>query len=643
MSVEWYGWAGAILRIDLTREKIVKQPLSREMAYNFLGGRGFNAKVLWDEIKPGIDPLSPDNVLCIGVGPLNGTLMPMSGRFNVSCKSPLTGILCDGNLGGHWAPELKFAGYDQIVITGKAKKPVYIWINDDNVEIRDADHLWRTTTWKTEKTINEELGSDVHVCCIGQAGENLVRASTTIANLFRSGSPGSGAVWGSKNLKAIAVKGTKGVKIAKVNDFWNLVEEDRKFLMENEYIQGTVVGLGTPGYSPYWYWPFDAQGLTSDEAKSKMGGEILLERYTANLEGCFNCMAPCGRFFRVLVGPYSGMKGRAPEAGAVITTGYYCGNVDLSSVLRINNLCNQYSLNTYPAGDVIQLAIELYEKGLITKKDTDGLPLEWGDEEVEIELIHKIALREGFGNKLAEGPYCFAKIIGKGAEKLYSHTYAYGRGAGYSGHLGLLYMTSTRGADHLRGVSERYPPALWKGRGLTGLNEAAVILGQHEWVLADCLERCKSAVNTWAIGCPLRDPLGVGRAKLLSAATGWNVTSEELDKVAERVYNIERAINVREGASRKHDQPPWKSFNLIVDGEPIVNQAERGKALDNYLRLRGWDVKTGIPTRKKLEELGLSYVADELEAGMPYPEWNGPPLWPLEKYPKGGERAKATR
>jgi len=639
MSDKWYGWAGTILRIDLTREKIVKQPLSKDMACNFLGGRGFNAKVLWDEIEPGTDPLSPNNVLCIGVGPLNGTLMPMSGRFNVSCKSPLTGILGDGNIGGHWASELKFAGYDQIVITGKAKKPVYIWINDDDVEIRSADHLWGKTTWETEKIITKEHGRDVQVCGIGQAGENLVRCSTTIANLFRSGSPGSGAVWGSKNLKAIAVKGTKGVKIAKQNEFLKLTEEDRKFLIENEYIQGTIVGLGTPGYAPYWFWPFDAKGLTAEEARSKIGGEILLERYTVNLEGCFNCMAPCGRFFRVLVGPHAGIRGRAPEGGSIITMAFYCQNLNWPSILKIINLCNQYSLNTYPTGDVIQLAMELYEKGIITKEDTDGLPLEWGNEEVEIELIHKIALREGFGNKLAEGPYCFAKIIGGEAKKLYSHTYGYGRGAGYSGSLGLLYMTSTRGADHLRGVSERYPPKLWKGRGLAELNEAAVILGQHEWVLADCLERCKCAVNTWAIGCPLRDPLGVGRAKMLSAATGWDVKPEELDKVAERVYNIERAFNVREGCSRKYDRPPWKSFNLLVNGKHIITQEECDIMLNNYYILRGWNVKTGVPTRKKLEGLGLGYVADELEAGIPYPEWDGPPLWPLEKYPHGGERA----
>ncbi|MHA2408137.1 MAG: aldehyde ferredoxin oxidoreductase family protein [Candidatus Ranarchaeia archaeon] len=563
MVNEWYGWAGTILRVGLTKEKIDKKPLTKELAYNFLGGRGFNAKVLWDEIKPGIDPLGPENVLCIGVGPLNGTAMPMSGRFNITCKSPLTGILGDGNAGGYWAPELKFAGYDQIVITGRSEKPVYLWINDDCVEIKDASHLWGKTTWESEKIIQEEHGKDVQVCGIGQAGENLVRASTTIANLFRSGSPGSGAVWGSKRLKAIVVKGTKGVKIADPEKFLELVEKDHEFLLKNEYIQGTIVGLGTPGYAPYWYWPQDARGLTAEEAKAKVGGEVLHEMYVSQLKGCFNCLAPCGRYYNINTGKYAGTRGKAPEAATIITMGFYCGNLNLASILKLNNLCNQYGLNTYPAGDAIQLAMRLYEKGVITKKDTDGLSLEWGNEEAQFELVHKMALREGFGNKLAEGPYVFAKIIGKGAENLYPHNYGYSRGSGYYGlPLGLLYMTSTRGADHLRGVSERYPPMLWKGRGLSKLNESAIIIGQHEWVLADCLERCKSAVNTWAIGCPL-----------------------------------------------------------------------------NYYIIRGWDLSSGIPTRKKLNKLNLEYVADEIESGSPYLDWRGPNLWSLDNYPHGGKRA----
>jgi aldehyde:ferredoxin oxidoreductase len=636
-SREWYGWAGRILIIDLTKEMIYKQPLSKAMAYGFLGGRGFNAITLWNELKPGIDPLHPDNVLCIGVGPLNGTLMPMSGRFNVSCKSPLTGILGDGNLGGHFGAELKFAGYDQIVVKGKAKKPVYLYIRDDEVEIKSAEHLWRKTTWETEEVLKNEHGRDVRVCCIGQAGENLVRSSTTIADMFRSGSPGSGAVWGSKNLKAIVVKGTKEVKIAKPDEFLKLVEEDQKFLLSNEYIQGTIVGFGTPGYAPYWFWDFDAEGLTNEEAKAKLGGEELVERYMASLEGCFNCLSPCGRLFRIIVGRYAGTRGKVPEGGAIITLGFYQWNLKWPVMLKINNLCNQYSLNTYPVGDSIKLAIELYERGIITKKDTDGMELKKGDEEIIIELIHKIALREGFGNLLAEGPLNFAKRIGKGAEKLYPHTYGYGRGAGYIGHMAIAYMTSTRGADHLRGVSERYPPALWKGRGLKGIDEAAIILGQHEWCLADSLERCKCAVNTWAIGNPLRDPVGEGRAKMVAAVTGWNVTPREMDLIAERIYNVERAFNVREGACRKYDQPPEIAFEIL---KGILSRETCDKILDNYYRLRGWDIKTGIPLRKKLEELGLGYVADELEANIPYPEWNGPPLWPLDKYPHGGERAK---
>lgn len=640
MSQQWYGWAGTILRINLTAQKVIKQPLSKEIAYNFLGGRGFNAKILWDEVEAGIDPLLPENVLCLAVGPLNGTVMPMSARFNVSCKSPLTGILCDGNIGGYWGPELKFAGYDQVVVTGKSKDPVYVWISDDNVEIMKADHLWGKTTWETEKILQEDHGRDTQVCGIGQAGENLARVSTTMANLFRSGSPGSGAVWGSKNLKAIAVRGTKGVRIAEPEVFFDLAKQDHDFLVGSEYLQGTVAGLGTPGYAPYWFWPQDARGLTAEEAKAKLGGEVLLERYVTQLKGCFNCMVPCGRYFNIFVGPYAGTRGKAPEAATMITMAFYTGNLEWASILKLTNLCNQYGLNTYPTGDAILLAMELYEKGAISLEDTDGLALKWGDETVEEELVHKIALREGLGNKLAEGPYVFAKMIGKGAERLYSHTYGYGRGSGYYGYTqGLCYMTSTRGADHLRAVSERYPPALWKGRGLKELDESAIILGQHEWVLADCLERCKCAVNTWAVGSPLHDPLGVGRAKMLSAAVGREVTPLELDTLAERVYNLERAFNVREGASRKYDWPPWKSFNLPTVAQPTISVEQCNTMLDRYFSLREWDIKTGVPRRKKLEDLGLSYVANELEKLPQGLEWKGPQLWSLDRYPHGGNRA----
>lgn len=630
---EWFGWAGTILRIDLTKEEIIKQPLTKEMAYNFLGGRGFNSKVLWDEIEPRIDPLGPKNVLCLGVGPLNGTLMSLSGRSTSSCLSAMTGIFGDGNMGGVWGAELKIAGYDQIVVTGKSKKPVYVWIDDDNVEIKDASHLWGTTTWEADRIIRHEHGRDVSVCGIGQGGENLVRTASTICDLSRSSNPGSGAVWGSKNLKAVTVRGTKGVKIARPKEFERLVEEDRNYLLNNEYIQGTIGTIGSPGHTPYWQASNDPKIV-----KEKLGGEKLLEQYQVSLESCFNCPVHCGRYYRILIGPYAGTRGLHVDSGGSALVANSLRNFNLASALKANSLCDQYGLCASQARHAIGFAMKLYERGILTKKHTGGIAFEWGDDKLEIEMIHKIALREGFGNMLAEGGYGVAKIIGKKTKELFKHVYGSERGL-----VGRLYnlaiATSTRGADHLRGLIQRVPPKFLAERGLIEdeckvvsfleLKEEAVVIGQHEMALADSLERCKCSVTSYAISCPLpMYPLGEGRSKLLSAATGKKWTPQELDLLGERIYNIERAFSVRFGASRKHDRPTKEYLSKGYD-----------KSLDRYYTLRGWD-KMGIPTRAKLEELGLKYVADELEKGKPYSDWDGPPLWPLKKYPRGGNRAE---
>lgn len=622
MAKEWFGWAGTILRIDLTKEKIIKQPLNKELAYNFLGGRGFNAKTLWDEIKPGIDPLGPENVLCIGLGPLNATLMPMSSRMNVSCKSPLTGILGDGNAGGFFSVELKFAGYDQIVFIGRAKKPVYLWIEDEDVEIRDAGEIWGKSVYEIDKILRKEHGEDIEICGIGQAGENLVRTASTMSGLASSANPGSGAVWGSKNLKAIVVRGTKGVKITKFDEFVELCKQDYERLLKFEYGQERYGTVGTAGHIRYW----GTYGLTKEEFK-KFSGLDLLERYVYSLKSCFMCPLHGKRFYRILTGHYAGTRGSSLEGSPLFSISVKSKIFDWAALCKANNLCDQYGLCDSKTYAAISLAMQLYEKGLITKADTDGVPLEIGNDKAYIEMIHKMALREGFGNKLAEGAYNFAKIIGPESVK-----YA-GYPTGSSSYpvplwdQGLGWMTSTRGPDHLRALrSVRTPPEVLKVAGVAGNLAKQTVWGQNEYMITDSLERCKCARNMWEVGVPLADPLGEGRVKMLSAATGWNVTPIELTKIGERGYNIERAFNVREGMTRK-DDCPWSS-------------EEHMKELEKYYRFRGWDLKTGIPTRAKLEELGLKYVADELEANVPYPEFRGPTLWALNKYPCGGTRVK---
>lgn len=659
-----YGWAGTILKIDLSREKIIKEPLKKELAYNFLGGRGFNAKTLWDLIRTGTDPLGPENVLCFAVGPLTGTLMSASSRFSVSAKSPETGILGDANAGGYWGPELKFAGYDQIIITNKAKKPVYIWIDDDNVEFRNADHFWKSATYDAEEIIKEELGDpDIEVCSVGTAGANLVRFSSVMNDLFRAAARcGMGAVMGSKNVKAIAVRGTKGVEVANREEFKKLVLEDRKKLLEDEFIQKVVGHLGTPWLTLGWGATTglldakNAQTVILPEEIDQFSGETLFENYTVQLKGCFNCPIHAARYYEVKTGKYGGLRGSTCEFETIWNIGLMCGIFSLPPILKCNNLCNQYGLDTISTGAMISFAMECYEKGFLTAEDTKGIELEFGNDDALIEMIHQIAHREGLGNILAEGGPIATRIIGGEAEKYYLHTLGLSRAAyqcyGQPG-AALGTITSTRGADHLRGhhysvlTSPGFCEKKWGDPDIADPETVhgkhiSVAWMQHEWTLADCLERCKCGVNNWNVGCPLMDPTGEGRAKLVWAATGWNASSRDLERIAERVYNLETAFNVREGVSRKFMRPPWKSVNIPIDKgfkkgfrvrEETINEV-----LDNYFRYRGWDVKTGIPTRAKLEELGLKYVADDLERNIPYPEWSGPPSWHLEKYPSGGPR-----
>ncbi|MFX0195338.1 MAG: aldehyde ferredoxin oxidoreductase family protein [Candidatus Hodarchaeota archaeon] len=632
MAHQWYGWAGTILRVDLTKEQPTKQPLTKELAYNFLGGRGFNIKTLWDEIRPGTDPLGPENVLCLAIGPMNGTIMPLCSRMNVSCKSALTGIFGDGNAGGNWPVELKFAGYDQIVFTGKAKKPVYLWIEDDDVEIRDAQEIWGTSVFETNKILMKEHGKDIEICSIGQAGENLVRVASTMSGLSSSSTPGSGAVWGSKNLKAVAVKGTKGVKIAKFDEFVEMAKKDHERLLAHEHAQARYGTVGTAGHVRYWI-----EYHLDDEEFEKLNGMTFLERYIAQLKSCYNCPLHGKRFYRVLIGPYAGTRGSTVEGSPLTFLSGFSKIFDWPTICKINNICNQYGLDAEMAYYTISLAMELYNNHVITKEDLDGMPLEYGDDKAVIEILHKMAMREGFGNKMAEGVYNFAKIIGSNAVKYCTHTKGMTRSwDGYAIPFGLTYLTSTRGADHLRCAPiARIDPEVLEKRGIAGDPVEETIWGQHEWVLIDSLERCKCGRNTWEVAVPLADPFGIGRAKMLSAATGWAVTPKELDLLAERIYNLERAFNVREGVTRKNDTAPPKSFE-----KGVVNQELIDEALIKYYTKRGWNLKNGVPSRMKLEQLRLKYVADELEANMPYPEWDGPFLWPLDEYPSGGNRVQ---
>jgi aldehyde:ferredoxin oxidoreductase len=625
------GLAGTILEVDLSNNKIVKKSLSEEFARKYLGGRGFNSKKLFELIKPGVDALSPENVLMFAPGCLSGTLAPSSDRFTVTAKSPLTDIFGDSNSGGGFASELKFAGYDQIIIFGKSEEPVYLWIDDDRVEIRDAKKIWGKSTWETISFIKKEIkDSEIEVVSIGQAGENMVRYAA-IMNWHKraAGRTGMGAVMGSKNLKAIAVRGTRDLQVAHPHDFEKACREAYNNIITNpSYERWSEYGtplllescnelgmLGTRNYE-----------TNVDDNVNEYGGIRLKEKFERKMRGCLRCPIHCTHFFYVDSGEYKGEFGDGPEFGLTSLLGNKCGISNLPALLKMNNLCNQYGIDVATLGSMVAWAMDCYQRGIISNKDTDGINLEWGDHHAVIKLIHKVAHREGFGNILAEGEKRAPEIIGKGSEKFIYHC----KGLSYmiedprsTRLFGSSYFTSTRGGDHLRALATL---DLWRGVEPAkilfndiSVADPLVVKGKGRvlpWfenfcAVLDAAEICKfTALCTWlAINPEIL-------CKLINSATGMELNEETLLEIGERIFNLEKAFNSREGLTRKDDLP---SVPEKILKEPLKSGPGKGRVfeideiLDEYYQARGWDKETGLPKKEKLEKLGLGEVIPELE------------------------------
>lgn len=625
-----FGWAGLILRVNLTEGKIEKQAISEELRTKFIGGRGINDKILFDELKAKTDAFDPTNRIIFGTGPLTGTIAAGSGRFNVTSKSPL-GFLGDGNCGGHWAPELKFAGYDHIVVLGKSEKPVYLNISDDDVELRDAKNLWGLDTWETQKVIRDELkDEEVQIVCIGQAGENLVRIANVRTGLkHAAGRTGTGAVMGSKHLKAIAVSGSKGVKISDPEKFMESAKIARARLEDWKYVFGALSPQGGT-YGQLWFRHNNASMAATKHQQhgyfveaEKLDPKNFFEKYVTKMHGCFACPWCCTPIFKITDGRYKGMIGEGPEYEHFASFGSAPFVTDLQTVLKASQLSDQYGFDCDSGGRIISFAMELYEKGIITEKDV-GFPLRWGDTEAELRLIEMIAKREGFGDILAEGEVRAAQRIGRGAEKyvltmknLEQHEPL----RAIVGHA-LSQSTSTRGPDHLRGAyhAERdmSPEDAIKYNfnpdPLSYDNKASgVIFYENVAEVADMVQTCKFQ-SPWLSMHFLDLDLW---ADLFTYATGTKISGAELLKAGERAYNVERAFIAREGARRKNDYPPWREFEEPYKVGPhkgaVLDRKKYDVMLDEYYTLHGWDVKTGIPTKKTLKELGLPDVAKNLE------------------------------
>ena len=620
------GYAGKVLRIDLTRKEAKTSKLGKDLAAQFLGGRGFNAKRLYDLVGPGTDPLGPENALTFATGPLVGTMFPTACRFNVSAKSPQTGILGDTNAGGHFAPEMKFAGYDQIILVGRSSEPVYVFVNDGVVEFRDAGHIWGRDVYEADEIIKADLGDRrVKVAIAGPAAENGVRYAGIYANLMRAAArTGMGTVMASKGVKALALRGTGSIEVADPRRFQELVGEIEEEIYGHEQYwprrkMGTtriLMMANAGGFLPTRHY---TSGIF--EHAEEVSGERLAKKYNVKTRGCFACTIPCSRFYVVSDGRFAGLYGEGPEYEALGSLTSRVGNSDLELALKANDTCNRLGLDTLTTGECISWAMELHEKGLLSREEADGLDLSWGNGDAILTLIGKIARREGFGDVLADGSRAAAEKLGKGMEltmQVKGLDIIMADPRGLKG-FGLGYAVASRGGDHLR--SEPFMELSddpKRGIEMFGVPEATMRLANkgkgklvsyfEDWnAVIDALEPCKNIMQNMEI-------LTFDRAsQVIEAVTGLKMSPTEVRLVGERIVNIERAFIVREGIRRRDDCLPRRfreeplregaSSGTVFDQEPM---------LDEYYRERGWDLETGIPTKETLEGLSLDRVADDL-------------------------------
>jgi aldehyde:ferredoxin oxidoreductase len=632
-----FGWTGIIIRINLSSQKVEKQPLEENLRLNFLGGRGINSRFLYQEVPPELDPLTPENTIILGSSPLSGTSAPSSPRCTITAKSPLTGILGDASFGGYFAPEMKKAGYDHLIIQGASEKPVYLLITEDGAVFKDASHLWGKTTWETEELIQKELKDPkVQVLSIGPAGENLVRTACAVHKYNTAGRTGMGAVMGSKNLKAIAIRGNKKIQIAHPELFKENKKKWRKRIKESPLTQ-TFSKYGSAGPLAME----DRVGILAIRNFEQCGGfegieevddKALAKKFFTKSNSCFACPIGCIQSYEVKEGPYKGTRGTKMPEGCTSSCGPTCGNACASSLFKINNLANEYGMDILDFGLTMSIAMDWYENGLIGREDTDGIPLNWGNHESMVKMIPKIARREGFGNLLADGIVKAAQKLGKNAEKYVSSC----KGMVFGGvdaralkGAALCWATATRGCDHLRGgVLIEFPrggkPAIPPEEAIERFGSEEVLTPtsytkavaanfyQDVYTIADSLEICKFITAHNGHGITLED-----MAEMFYAVTGIKMDTPEMRTIANRIFTLERSFLVREGIDKKDDFLKGKWVKGPVPNGPFegntIEEEKWEKMLSEYYQTRGWDPQTGIPTRETLENLGLHDVSQELK------------------------------
>ncbi len=619
------SYNGKILRVDLTKGELKTEILEESIYRKYIGGSSLASYFLLKELKKRIDPLGPENILVFAASVITGTTVPGASRYTVAAKSPLTGGFGEAEAGGWWAPELKWAGYDAIVIKGVSPKPVYLWINDDKVELRDAGHLTGKTTGEAESLIREELAdSKIRVAQIGPAGERLV-SYATVSNESKhfNGRTGMGTVMGSKKLRAIAVKATGKNPYAdpeKIKEITKEFASKWKETSQGMYDHGTaggVVGLSDDGILP-------TRNFREGQFKGAeaISGVTMADTILVNRGHCYACPIRCKREVKVEgiydVDPYYG----GPEYETVGSLGSLCGIDSLEAIAKGNELCNKYGLDTISTGTTIAFAMECFEEGIIDKNKTDGIELRFGNADAMLEMIEKIKNLEGIGAILAGGVVHAAKKFGYGAEKFAMHV----KGEECPMHeprgkvgVGIQYAISPTGADHMEAPHD----LMFTDYGLSldlvkpmGLLEPLDALDlsakkvrffsytQKIWSLYNCICMCQF------VGAPLGALSLKNIVDLTEAVTGWNTSLFELIKIAERSNTMARCFNIREGFTSKDDKLPDRFFEAFTSGPlkgKVINREEFDKAIKTYYGMEGWD-ENGVPTKAKLAELDLDWI-----------------------------------
>jgi aldehyde:ferredoxin oxidoreductase len=620
-----YGYAGRILRVDLTKGEITTES-TMKYADRFVGGRGINAWILFNELDPKVKPLDPENILTFGVGPLVGTLSPFSSRVSIDTKNVFTNGVGSANCGGHFGVEMKYAGFDNLVISGSSENPVYLWLNDGDAELRDANGVWGKTTWETERTIREEQrDNEVRVIGIGPAGENQVKSACIISDRAKAaGGSGVGAVMGSKNIKAVAARGSLPIKVAEPKRFIIAVDMARaqveQFPKAKLYRKDGYYGVESYYGSPAWEAGFRPVRNGQDdywepEKIKKISGDAM-KKYRKKILACYGCPVGCMPWMVVPDGPYK----VAGEGWWNNSSNSFCTRVDCDNpeaAIKAHLKSNQLGLDGDNASVAISWAFECYERGILTKKDTDGLQLIWGNHDAVLALLDKIANREGFGDLLADGVKEASEKLGNNSQEFALHIKGQDTvdGIRISKGWGFGVVTSPAAGRHLRGAIHSLSPEKFLSWG----NVAYRVFMQEQFkAILDMTGTClyNNGLLSWETNAEPKAAHNL--SELTSSLTGMDLNVDRFMSIGRQIHNIEKAFNTLHGGfSRKDDYPPKRFWEEPVKSGPYTGEHldhdAWNRTLDEYYILQGWDRDSGLQTRETLRNLGLDVVVNRLE------------------------------